>query len=309
MTPAPTLIAPREIFPDNLAAGGFLTPTPFLMQNGLIRVFGGMRDHGGISRIGWFDVDPNGKKVVAVCDRPVIELGIPGSFDSRGMILGDIFFDELNSVLCMSYVGFSAYPSIKFRAFTGLAMSFDQGMSFVRVSLEPIFGADVLGGGTTIAAVHDVSHIDETWSMLIAIGKDWEQIGSKPFPRYSIHEATGPDLNSLQISELPIIENPDGIYRLGRPRREENNGYPRIVATGGKVDGDYRAYAFPIESGTYGDPEAPYPFDISPGCSDFAKVQSAYPARIDLPSGESWIFFNGDNMGKDGVLSMTWMTE
>ena len=302
----PRLLIPAETFPSSLSKKGLLTPTPMLKSNGEIRVFVGMRDEKGVSRIGWADISPDNGEVVNNSVLPVIELGSPGAFDSNGMILGDVFEDPVSGSVGMAFVGFNLFPSNKFLAYSGFAISNDEGNSFKRCQIEPALGPRNLTGGETIVAIHSVNYFDGAWHVLVAVGASWELINNTPFPRYSIHEAKGETLNTLVVSERPIIDNPPGIYRLGRPRYEITGTDRRIVATGGKRDGDYRAYEFRNLNGLWTlISEQPYPIDIRPGVTPYSSIQSAYPAKIEHPNGKSWVFFDGDNMGSAGVLGMS----
>lgn len=114
-----------------------MTPTPFLLNDKVIRVYAGFRDNEGISRIGYIDLsakDPT--KVLGVSDKPVLDRGRDGCFDDNGVILGDIV--RYGDVLRMYYVGFQLVKRAKFLAFTGLAESTDEGNTFQRVTEAPV---------------------------------------------------------------------------------------------------------------------------------------------------------------------------
>src|SRR3990167_6130982 len=68
-----------------------LTPTPFLLNDQIIRVYAGFRDDEGISRIGYVDVDSQDPtKVLSISENPVLDRGRDGCFDDNGVILGDV---------------------------------------------------------------------------------------------------------------------------------------------------------------------------------------------------------------------------
>src|ERR1700677_3663102 len=91
-----------------------LTPTPVLL-GGRIRVFLGMRDSHGVSRIGFVDVDAeNPSQVRDVSARPSLDVGAPGAFDDNGVILGDVVWD--GDTWRMYYVGFQLVAGVKFLA-------------------------------------------------------------------------------------------------------------------------------------------------------------------------------------------------
>ena len=130
----------------------FLTPTPFLKDESTIRVYGGLRDASGASRIGYVDVAANDPtKVLKVSDTPVLDLGHDGMFDDNGVILGDVVRAPDGSVR-MYYVGFQLPAKAKFLAFSGLAISHDNGETFTRYQETPIL--DRATNGRFIRAIH-----------------------------------------------------------------------------------------------------------------------------------------------------------
>jgi hypothetical protein len=99
-----------------------LTPTPYRLDDELIRVYAGFRDADGVSRIGYVDVradDP--ATVVRVSAEPVLDIGRAGCFDDNGVILGDLV--DAPGGLHQFYVGFQRVAKAKFLAFSGLAVS------------------------------------------------------------------------------------------------------------------------------------------------------------------------------------------
>ena len=60
-----------------------LTPTAFLLNENIIRVYASFRDTQGVGRIGYVDLDA---KILKISDRPVLDIGK----DDNGVILGDL---------------------------------------------------------------------------------------------------------------------------------------------------------------------------------------------------------------------------
>ncbi len=299
----PELAIPSAVFPNDLARLGFLTPTPLLVDERTIRVYGGMRASSGISRIGWAEIDLSTRKISRVSLEPAIDLGLSGEFDDHGMILGDVSVDPQSGEVILVYVGFQMVPGVKFRAYSGLARSSDGGQTFSRDPESLVLGQNHFNFSTDIAAIHSVRTVKGGWEALVAIGDGWESINSAPFPRYNVFQAHGKCLHSLQIDQDPLLSMPHSTYRLGRPRLFAGGGGDTvIVATGGKRDGDYRPYAF--KNSPEGFRSHPMEWPVYPGCSDLARRQAAYPTQITTES-EEWVFFNGDSMGRAGALVIT----
>ncbi len=69
------------------AKNSALQPTPLIVDEETIRVFVGMRDEKGRSRVGFVDVDAeNPKNVLRVSEKPALDLGMPGTFDENGVV-------------------------------------------------------------------------------------------------------------------------------------------------------------------------------------------------------------------------------
>ena len=63
-----------------------LQPTPLVMGD-TIRVFAGMRDKDGVSRVGYVDVDGNNpSNIIKVKETPCLDIGEPGCFDDNGVV-------------------------------------------------------------------------------------------------------------------------------------------------------------------------------------------------------------------------------
>ena len=167
---------------DHLIWGamGTLTPTPYLLGNGAIRVFCGLRDHSGVGRIGYFDVDENNpKKILGFSPTPVLDIGIPGMFDDNGMLLGDVI--KVKNELRMYYVGFQLGVRTKFLAFGGLAISKDNGKTFHRFKNTPIMDRDDSGG--FIRAIHGIRQLSSgEFQVWFSEGNSWEYIDEKTVP-------------------------------------------------------------------------------------------------------------------------------
>ena len=130
-----------------------LTPTAFLLNDNVIRVYTSLRDKNGVGRIGYVDVNAsNPSEVLKVSDKPVLDIGREGMFDDNGVILGDLI--RVDDKIYMYYVGFQLVGKVKFLAYTGLAISSDNGETFERVSETPIL--DRKDEALYIRAIHSV---------------------------------------------------------------------------------------------------------------------------------------------------------
>ena len=211
-------------------------PTPLLLDDEIIRVYVGFRDDQGVTRLGYVDVAAdNPGRVRRVCQRPVLDVGRPGSFDDNGVILGDIV--RANDVLRLYYVGFQLVARAKFLAFSGYATSSDNGETFVRQSEVPIL--DRADEGVYIRAIHTVMHEHDQWRIWYAAGSSWQIIDGKPYPNYHIRCLSSADGLSFARQGQVCVTTEGREYRIGRPRVYRTSAGYEMFYTKGTLDGDY----------------------------------------------------------------------
>jgi len=272
-----------------------LTPTPVLVDNETIRVYVGFRDERGVSRIGFVDVDAdNPSKIKNVSRTPVLDVGLPGTFDDNGVILGDIVKngDELR----MYYVGFQLVEKVKFLAFTGLALSSDGGLTFNRYSRVPVL--DRSDDGIYIRAIHSVMIEDGVWKIWFASGNGWEWIDGKPYPQYNIRYTESTDGIKLSQESILCIDVERNEYRIGRPRVYKRDKKYIMLYTKGAVNGDYLpGYAESFDGKEWVRQDDRLGITLSESGWDSKSL--CYPSLLEH-GGRVYMFYNGNNHGKTG---------
>jgi predicted GH43/DUF377 family glycosyl hydrolase len=272
-----------------------LTPTPYRVDDDVIRVYAGFRDADGVSRIGYVDVladDPT--TILRVSAEPVLDVGRDGCFDDNGVILGDVIDGPGGTH--MFYVGFQRVAKAKFLAFTGLAISNDGGNRFQRLQETPIL--DRARGRSTIAAVHSVIFEDGRWRFWYAVGDDWEYIGGRPFPRYHIRYVESDDLTAIphedQVCLLPLGSE----YRIGRPRVYRMNGKYVMYFTRGNRTGEYFPGVAYSDDGKHWE-RRDDSLGLTLSATGWDSRVICYPSLIRQRS-KLLMFYNGNDMGVDG---------
>ena len=277
------------------AKNSALTPTPIMRSNGEIRVFCGFRDAEGVSRIGYVDLDSdNPTRVINVSKHPVLDIGRDGCFDDNGLILGDVV--EYNRKLYLFYVGFQLVSKVKFLAFSGLAISNDEGESFQRVSESPFL--DRHSGANYISAIHTARHEDGKWKFWYAAGDTWEIIEGRIFPNYGIKYFETNDLASIPSERISCIPSSSEYYRVGRPRVYRNRDGYLMHYTCGNVSGDYFPRAAHSADGLKWRTEhTKFPIKLAEKGWDSRHL--CYPTVLSLKD-KALMFYNGNDMGWDG---------
>ncbi|MDI3318639.1 hypothetical protein [Pinibacter soli] len=272
-----------------------LTPSPILLGD-KIRVYAGFRDDEGVSRIGFVDLNadcPN--EIIGVSDKPVLDIGEPGTFDDNGVILGDVIAD--GDQIRMYYVGFQLVKRAKFLAFSGLAISNDNGNTFERVSNAPIL--DRSNNQHFIRAIHTALNDNGTWKIWYAAGNKWEIINGQPFPCYNIYYTESKNGIDFNNPAQFCVDNIWPEYRIGRPRvyKISDNKY-LLFYTKGTIHGDY----FPgVATSTDGinwvrkDDQ----LGIELSNEGWDSETLCYPSLLNYKN-KVYMFYNGNKMGADG---------
>ena len=272
-----------------------LTPTPYRIDDEVIRVYAGFRDADGVSRIGYVDVRADAPaSVVRVSAEPVLDIGRNGCFDDNGMILGDVV--DGPDGLHLFYVGFQHVAKAKFLAFTGLAISTDGGDHFRRVQETPIL--DRAPGRSTFGAVHSVIHENGRWRIWYAAGDDWEAIGGQPFPRYHIRYVETDDLGAIPREDHICLLPRGSEYRIGRPRVYRFGGRYVMYFTHGNLGGEYfPGVAYSDDGIRWERRDEALGITLSTNGWDSRVI--CYPALIQQRD-KLLMFYNGNDMGVDG---------
>ncbi|WP_096779599.1 glycoside hydrolase family protein [Zobellella denitrificans] len=275
-----------------------LTPTAFLLNKDVIRVYAGFRDTNGISRIGYVDVSSdNPSMILKVSEQPVLDVGEPGMFDDNGVILGDII--NVGEEIRMYYVGFQLVKKAKFLAYTGLAVSNDGGDNFDRISPTPIL--DRTQEGKFIRAIHSVLVEDGVFKVWYATGNGWETINNTDYPQYDINYIESRDGISFPSSGNKIIKNnlKNKEYRIGRPRVHRFGENYLINFTYGTTDGRYEA-GQAISSDGVNWIRDDKGIGITVSQEGWDSKHLSYPSLITVPNGKTYMFYNGNDMGREG---------
>lgn len=272
-----------------------LTPTPVVFDD-KVRVYAGFRDADGVSRIGFVDLDPSDPtKVIRVSEKPALDIGLPGTFDDNGVILGDIIRD--GNQLRMYYVGFQLVNKAKFLAYTGLAISDDGGETFKRSGDVPIL--DRRGNALFFNAVHTVMKEEGKYKFWLGAGSGWQVINGVQYPSYNVKYVESEDGIHFTGDSVDCLSfTTSNEYRIGRPRVYKINGEYQIIFTWGDKQGRYEmGYATSPDGKTWkrNDTE----LNFHPSASGWDNKWVSYGALFML-NNMTYMVYNGNEMGKDG---------
>lgn len=117
-------------------------PTPFLLDDATVRVYFATRpsrDAEGlyVSRPGFVDLDRGDlRRVVAIAERPALDLGRVGTFDEFGVMPSSVL--RVGGEVYMYYTGWTRMASVPYTTAIGVAVSRDGGTTFERIGDGPV---------------------------------------------------------------------------------------------------------------------------------------------------------------------------
>jgi hypothetical protein len=273
-----------------------------LVMGDRIRVYYGTRNDENRSRTSFFEVDrADPTRLVYVHDRPVLDLGKPGTHDEDGVIVSQVV--AVGDELWMYYGGVSRGGHVPYRMSIGLARSRDGGLNFERAFDGPIVDRTPLEPYMTMAP--NVLVADGGWTMWYGSGTGWVEIDGKFEPTYQIKLAYSddgicwrrtnhvciPKLDPLEANTRPAVLKTPGGYEMWfcyRGSRQYRDG-PGSYRIGYATSADGRSWA-----------RQPDPDGLAPMGSGWNALTMAYPSVI-LVDGRKIMFHNGDGFGQSGV--------
>jgi hypothetical protein len=278
------------------ARNSALQPTPLVKrEEGVVRVFAGMRDDEGVSRVGFVDVsadDPS--RVVRVSETPALDIGIPGAFDENGVVPCAVV--ERDGKLFLFYAGYQLGRKVKFYVFGGLAVSADGGESFARTSRVPV--CDRTDEEPFFRVVHTMMLDDGRWRAWYGAGDSFDVEGGRQYPRYNIRHAYSPDGFRLSDEHQVCVDTGGGEYRVGRPYVVKHEGvYKMFYGAGTKEEGYRLSYAESRDGIEWTRKDGEVGIEVS--ASGWDSRMQAYPAVVSSRD-HVYLFYNGNDYGREG---------
>lgn len=275
----------------------FMTPHALLINDDTIRIYGGVRDEKGVSRIKYIDVSAdNPSNIIKISEKPCLEIGNDGTFDDNGIILGDILF--VNNEIWMYYVGFQHVQKAKFYAFSGLAISKDGGENFIRYSEVPIM--DRTNKGKFGRCIHTVLYEDGIFKIYYAVIHDWKIINNIPYPSYNIWYTESKDGKNIKNSDDCLcIDTMGNEYRIGRPKVYRTDDGYEMLYTRDLISKEYLAgYAKSKDGKVWQrmDDE----LNLLKSNDGWDAQMACYPVKLKYKD-KVYLFYNGNDMGRSGV--------
>ena len=188
-------------------------PTPYLINENILRVFYTSRDSDQRSRISYIDVNPdNPQEILFVNPDPILILGELGTHDDRGMTSS--FILPVKDQYYFYYNGYNIGTTARYRVAIGLAIGNKLCQNFKKISSGPIMDRSIFDpcGCATPVIIFE----NGIYKMWYSSFTKWELINGDAEPFYRIAYAESVDaIKWTPKDEICIDFNKDegGIVR------------------------------------------------------------------------------------------------
>jgi len=271
-----------------------------------LRVFYTTRHVDGRSRITYYDVNKNDpSEIIYVHNLPILDIGPVGSFDDSGTVV--TFVTRFENKIYLYYNGYNVRNTVPWSNSIGLAISDDEGETFKKVYDGPIM--DRLKYDSYFTITPWIIRENNLWHMWYTSGTGWIEINDRVEPTYDIKYAFShdginwnrdfkvaiPQRNKEEsVARATIIQNQNKlymwfIYRGSRDFRDGNDSY-RIGFAHSELTNPTKWHRDDSLTG------------ISESIKGLDEHMETYPYIINTSKDKTFMFYNGNNFGSDGIL-------
>lgn len=228
-----------------------MVPLPFQLDKYTIRIFLTMCDKQNIGRIGYVDVSAENPSIIlGYSKEPLVDIGIDGSFDDNGVVTASLLED--GDRLYMYYSGYQLCVKVPYLIFTGVAVSYDHGHSFIKLTKEVPLLDRVEGemANRCVPFIIKEGNLYKMW-YTASVGEGWIKGNDKLEPLYNLKylESKNPlvwdrkagktviDFNNSDEHGIckSVIWKENGIYKIIYSLRHLSKGYR--LGYGESIDG------------------------------------------------------------------------
>ena len=192
----------------------------------VLRIYFGPRDRKGRTRPAFIEVEAdNPANVLYVHDRPVLDLGKPGTFDDSGVMPSCIVNDGGRKYLY--YTGWNLGVTVPYTLSVGLAVSTDGGVTFSRMFEGPVVDRTIHEPYSSLSPF--VLKTGDTWRLWYGSMTGFVAVKGRLEPQYHIRYADS--LDGIEWRR-PVATC------IGYSFEGEANGRPCVI----EEDGQYRMW-------------------------------------------------------------------
>ncbi|MEZ2311135.1 hypothetical protein AB6809_31305 [Paraburkholderia sp. RCC_158] len=249
--------------------------------------------------MGYVDLDPTDpRRVIRRCEEPVLDIGEPGTFDDNGVFQTAVLRAP-DGRLFMYYVGFELCQRVRYRLLTGLAISNDNGETFVRAQTTPVLERGP--GEEHFRCAPWVVTDGRRFRMWYVAGGSWEKIDDKRMPVYDLRYVESDDgVNWPSVGHVVLPVNLVEEHGFGRPViRQTADGYQMIYSIRRRSPARYRmGYAISRDGLQWQRRDQLLGVDVSDDGWDSDSVEFGVDIQA---AGKKWLLYNGNDFGGTGL--------
>jgi hypothetical protein len=274
-----------------------MIPTPDLISNQIVRLYITCCDENGIGRVGYVDVDAdNPSKIVKIAEEPVLDVGVPGTFDENGVLQCSIV-NRSDEEKYLYYVGFELGTKIRYRLLSGLAVSRNGGESFQRIIITPILERS--DSELYFRCGPFVMQDEDRFKLWYVAGSSWIEIDGKMMPVYTINYLESSDgICWGDKGKVCIDIASEDEHGFGRPYVIKEDGFYRMFFSIRKKHKGYRlGYAESVDGIAWIRKDDEVGIDVSEEGWDSEMI--CYSAIVKYNE-KVYMFYNGNEFGKTG---------
>jgi hypothetical protein len=281
------------------AASHAQVPT-LLLKKDRLRVYFATRPQPDKTLTTFCDLDLNDlSHVLYVHDKPILDVGDPGTFDQHGIMPSSVI--QHGDIIYLYYSGWSRSVGVPYSNYTGVARSDDGGVTFRKVFMGPILDRTKF---ELFSATSPEVRYDGDWHMWYCSGTNWHEVNGKLEHTYDIKYATSDDGLNWRQNNQPVIIQKDKFEAITKPTVIEIGGkfhmwycYRGTFDFRGGSDAYKMGYADSLDLVTWKRQDHLAGIDLSQDGWDSEMI--AYPATIKIGN-ETFMFYNGNSFGKKG---------
>jgi len=281
-------------FEDNWRHNSAICPTPYLMNEDVIRIYVGFRDKEGRARAGFVDVESKKpSNIIGISENPIIDLGTPGCFDANGVV--PTVITKINNKMHLYYAGYQIPTKVRTMIFTGVAISED-GEIFHKYKKVPVM--DRTDKECLFRSMTSIVTEDRFIRVYYAGGSEFIQGKEKTLPIINIRHTTTTDgLNFSENYDL-AMDTSKNEYRVVRPYVIKENGLYKMYFSAGSEKITYK-FAYAESNNGVDWVRCDHKLNLGLSKEGWDSKMMSYPAVIKTKYGV-YMFYNGNNFGYDG---------
>lgn len=289
------IFTPKD-FSDSYSETHCQMPTPYLLENGVWRIFFAARSKNK-SIPGYFDFSLDHLKVLKKSEKKVLDFGQEGYFDHDGLFITSVIKTEEKKSQAF-YVGRCNGQGRSFYVAIGTAFSKDNASTFDKLPY-PIMQRSAYD--PWCAGSCFIIKENNKWRMWYSSGFFLEATEQSVQSKYDVKYAESMNgIDWVREGHVSLAHTHPGESNIARPWILNEDGIYKAWYSYNCDKAGYRIGYAESKDGGYTFERMDHLAGIHPSDEPWENEAVAYPAVI-VYNGRKYMFYNGNKFGKDGI--------